>query len=241
MFQLAVIYAYAKRHGKSPALPARFISDPMASVLQFPNVAAQFIPVHDLSGFAHYEEPSFAYAPIPPIQGSVDLNGYFQSERHFEYAASDIRRMFTPDSTLLDAINGRLGGRPGLVSVHVRRGDYVDHFMHYVCTEGYYREAIRRLNGPGTTFVFFSDDLAWCRTAFADIRNAEFYQGDSDVEDLLAMSRCQHNIISNSTFSWWASWLNTTVGKIVLSPNRWFTDQFEEDFESIYREDMTRL
>jgi len=98
-----------------------------------------------------------------------------------------------------------------------------------------------KLNNP--IFFFFSDDLLFVRRAFSDMPNAKFvdinntktsiYNTARDVEDLYLMSKCHHQIIANSTYSWWGAWLNKNTEKIVIAPKQWFNDmQAQKKYEN---------
>jgi hypothetical protein len=111
------------------------------------------------------------------------------------------------------------------VSVHVRRADYTK-IGWAVLDASYYARAMdyMRARIAGARFFIFSDDLAWCRTAFdsvdcvvVDVATA---RRDPTV-DMRLMSRCEHHVIANSTYSWWGAWLNASPGKIVLAPDVW--------------------
>ncbi|HUO84918.1 MAG TPA: alpha-1,2-fucosyltransferase [Thermoanaerobaculia bacterium] len=115
-----------------------------------------------------------------------------------------------------------IAGAAHPVAVHVRRGDYVGHSRHQLCDEPYFDEAIRycesRIAEP-ELFVF-SEDVEWCRERLR-FRRARFVQGvGSDAEEFILMARCRHFILSNSTFSWWALWLQRDPG-VVVAPERW--------------------
>jgi len=70
-------------------------------------------------------------------------------------------------------------------------------------------------------FLVFSDDIGWCKSTFQR-PNIHFIEGERDVVDLQLMARCKHNIIANSSFSWWGAWLNPHPGKQVFAPQNWF-------------------
>jgi len=119
--------------------------------------------------------------------------------------------------------------RENSVSVHVRRGDYVNSKLHSVCDKRYYLNAISTIQEqiPHPKFYFFSDDIAWCRNELG-VDSAVYI--DFEVEhkravELILMKNCRNHIISNSSFSWWAAWLNPIPEKLVVSPNRWFNQQ----------------
>ena len=106
-----------------------------------------------------------------------------------------------------------------VVAVHVRRGDYLAGGEEHVVSEAYVRRAMASF-GANADFLFFSDDMAWCRERFA-ADNVAFAENGSDVQDLLRMSAAAHNIIANSSFSWWAAWLNPNPGRRVVAPRPW--------------------
>ena len=115
------------------------------------------------------------------------------------------------------------------ISVHVRRGDYLgDPVLGGICDDAYYNRALayaqRHLLNP--LFVFFSNDIAWCRETF-QMENALFVDWNTGTEsfrDMQLMSVCKHHIIANSSFSWWGAWLNSSPSKQVISPSNWITN-----------------
>ena len=116
------------------------------------------------------------------------------------------------------------------VCVHVRRGDYAAarsyHSFFGLLPKEYYEKAIAKIKNEadGPTFYFFSDDPAWCRATFTGLK-AEFIDhnaGEQAHKDMVLMSSCRHNIIANSSFSWWGAWLNNNPEKIVAAPASWF-------------------
>lgn len=113
------------------------------------------------------------------------------------------------------------------VSVHIRRDDYlkipVNAKIFEVCDIEYYKKAIKYIKSKVASpkFYIFTQDMEWAKKHFS---GEEFHlvQGNSAIEDLLLMSKCKHNIIANSTFSWWASYLNTNPEKIIIVPEKWY-------------------
>lgn len=119
------------------------------------------------------------------------------------------------------------------ISIHVRRGDYVSNAAtnkyHGLCDLGYYKKSIdyisKRVESP--VYYIFSDDISWCKINLKIKGNVTYIShnnGDNSWEDMRLMSRCKHNIIANSSFSWWAAWLNTNLDKIVIAPRNWYKD-----------------
>ena len=188
-----------------------------------------------------YREPSFSYTAIP-YQPDLCLVGYYQSEKYFINNKETIKELFSIDDSSNALIEEKyadvLAKQP--VSVHIRRGDYLSsEGMHPVCSKEYYRRAFEAF--PETTsFLFFSDDIEWCKENFVG-DNYYFAEENEDYIDLYLMSKCAHNIIANSSFSWWSAWLNDNVDRRVIAPERWFggLDKHEikdlkpDDWESV--------
>ena len=172
------------------------------------------------------------YEEFLNLPSSVYLSGYWQSERYFEPYASVIREHLVPRESMSEkntALKQRMQATQS-VSVHVRHGDYQSAAytgFFAIQPPAYYRRAINslreRLDNP--TFFFFSDNISWCKQAFAD-QQAVFVDHNSGEQaywDLLMMANCQHHIIANSSFSWWGAWLNPRPDKLVIAPQQWFT------------------
>ncbi|TDE36013.1 alpha-1,2-fucosyltransferase [Antarcticimicrobium sediminis] len=160
------------------------------------------------------------------------LHGYWQSERYFNQIAEQIRRAFTFPAAF-STQNAEMAARIGeglAISLHVRRGDYLTFNAHTVCDETYYAKALERLldglSGTPTVFVF-SDDPDWAKENLplpVEKVVVDFNGPEADFEDMRLMSLCRHNIIGNSSFSWWAAWLNAHDDKRVAGPVQWFGD-----------------
>jgi len=167
------------------------------------------------------------------------LFGYYQSEKYFRNI-SDILREEITLSEKPSGQNEQLKSqieRQNAVSVHVRRGDYTSH--GWVLPSDYYRTAIERIcaSTEDVTLFFFSDDLEWVRSHIRAFLPFHFpskrvryvdCNGEKDApEDLRLMRSCRHNIIANSTFSWWGAWLNQHSKKVVLAPKHWIHDHVQ--------------
>ncbi len=158
--------------------------------------------------------------------GQLYLDGYWQNERYFK----DIRDLILLDLKLkkdlsslclklMQAIRANQS-----VGIHVRRGDYLSHPDIGLLELSYYVRAVKYINNQiqTPTFYIFSDDIDWCRTNLAFIENSVFVdQTENEIDDFQLMQECDHNIIANSSFSWWAAWLNKNPNKIVIAPKKW--------------------
>jgi len=165
------------------------------------------------------------------LRGNIFLEGHWASERYF----SDIKNLLIKDFNLrtngsekyleyLSRIN-----KSRTVAIHVRRGDYITNKLankfHGTCDIAYYQRSIdliRERAKPDYLFVF-SDDMGWCKKQFIG-KEFVFVEGTNAHEDMMLMKNCAHNIIANSTFSWWGAWLNENTNKIVIAPKSWFKD-----------------
>lgn len=189
----------------------------------------------------YYQEQGFPYdAAILGVSAPVTLDGYFQNDRYFADIADAIRCEFTPRAELKDeieALAARLLPADTSVSLHVRRGDYVNPAtmkVHGLIEPEYYARALRLLEGRigGKPVVcVFTDDPAWARSHLELPANARFVSEHthSAVQDLVLMSRCTHHITANSSFSWWGAWLNPNQGKVVVTPREWFRPEIGID------------
>lgn len=176
------------------------------------------------------------------LPGNLYLSGYWQSEKYFLRIADSIRTQYTPALPLDKKNNALQSEMAGVnsIAVHIRRGDYTwtGNSFFGVMGRDYYDAAIARIKEavPEPKFYFFSDDPEWCRQNF-QVPDAEFIShnsGDSSFKDLLLMSACRHNIIANSTFSWWGAWLNRYPEKKVIAPSKWFGLNYLTKKEPVY-------
>lgn len=179
---------------------------------------------------------------------NVYLEGYWQSEKYFSNVAEILKKEFR-----LKSIGGlsvqaeerlREIEQTQAVSIHIRRGDYLlpqnQVLFGDICTERYYEKAMKTIADryPDVTFYLFTNDSEWAEKWIEKpylIVPVEWAEA-KDYELLTLMSRCKHNILANSSFSWWASYLNENPDKMVIAPDKWLNGW---DCSDIYRKDMT--
>ncbi|MGN6475680.1 MAG: alpha-1,2-fucosyltransferase [Flavipsychrobacter sp.] len=165
----------------------------------------------------------------------IYLDGYWQSELFFKDLSKIIKEGFVFKQSLneqSEVVAASIISTKTPVAIHLRRGDYVSlssaSVHHGVCDMEYYRSGIRYLNTnvDEPYYFVFSDDVEWAKSNFLPLfSNMEIVQGnhgDDSWQDMHLMSLCKHNIIANSSFSWWAAWLNANPNKIVVAPGKWF-------------------
>ena len=181
------------------------------------------------------------------------LSGYWQCEKYFIDFRQEVLDLFQFPDQQINLASRNLQEqmrREQAVAVHVRRGDYLlpENSRKYgnICTLQYYKNAMQYMKKkvPDAKFYFFSNDSEWVRKNLArdelfvtsKVWNTErgydktmkaFEKTCKDLKmdylDMYLMSQCSHNIIANSSFSWWGAWLNQNPDKIVISPQRWFS------------------
>ena len=211
----------------------------------------------DNKRFLIYKEP-LAATEIKEKSADIDLlkatggifEGYFQTCRFAELVKGELLRDFQFDISekldlrgLAEKVN-----KENYISVHVRRGDYLlDHTRRYygnICTKEYYNKAIEYMKKrfPKSKFCFFSDDIEWVKENYA-VQEAFYidttlFSNYQDWFDMYLMSVCKHNIIANSTFSWWGAWLNQNPEKVVIAPNKWINSC---EYIDIYPQDWVLM
>jgi len=182
------------------------------------------------------EKKKFQFnSEILEFSRNVYLDGSWQNEKYFR----DIRKIIISEFSAkkrFEKKNQELAGQITecrSVGLHVRRGDYVENprtkETHGTCGMDYFRDGVKFVTErvPDAKFFIYSDDYQWVHEQFAHTDQFVFIKNSPENlahEDLLLMSLCKHNIISNSTYSWWGAWLNQSPEKIVIAPNRWIKD-----------------
>lgn len=178
------------------------------------------------------ERDMFIYdSKILSAEGTKYYWGYWQNPKYFSNVTDELRKDFQfkkplvhRNQAILDQIKESTS-----IALHVRRGDYVGNaLLGGLCPEEYYQQSIKLILSKTTEakFFIFSDDIDWCRNKFKREGNEFIYwnKGAASYIDMQLMSNCKHNIIANSSFSWWAAWLNNYPDKIVIGPEKWVND-----------------
>ena len=186
-----------------------------------------------------YEDKGSGYeSNIQHLSNNTYLFGYWQSEKYFLNYRSDLLKMFTPKYKLSDGCRDYIKevGTCQSVALHVRRGDYVE--LGNCLDVKYYNEAIEKINSQITNPIYyvFSDDLEYAKQMFAEkvgiYKYVEYKSENQTLDDFFIMKECHHIIMANSSFSWWAAWLNNYMDKIVICPRikQWDGDFYPKDW-----------
>lgn len=250
LFQIANAYAYSKNFGKELKLTRTWKGKTKNrpsywdTYLKHPKILSAL--TSDRFRYTKvYNEPHFSYAKIPSFFRNVMLRGYFQSEKYFIKYEDEIRELFSPPEELNTFAEQKIkeirettlsssNPESPLVAVHIRRGDYVKIKKHNVLNLKYYEEAKTYMEekiGFRPRYIYFTDDPLWVKINFK-LEESDLILSSKtlkDYQEFTIMQKCDHFIIANSTFGWWAAWLSSTQtikngkgSKLVVSPFQWF-------------------
>jgi len=179
------------------------------------------------------------------------LHGYWQSEKYFIQIENQIRQAFVFKG--IDTLNAEIAAEIAnnvSIALHVRRGDYLGNSIYSgVCTEDYYRTAIQLILSKisvneNIMFYVFSDDMEFSEKFIEKFKITykliNINNGADSYKDMYLMSKCTHNIIANSSFSWWGAWLNDNPEKVIIAPQNWF-NSLENNYQDIIPDNWIKL
>jgi len=235
LFQISAVVGVAIKNDAIAVFPEWKYGKYFKSKL---NTSPYINPTH------HYHEQGFNYklvhldASLQELVGAeneiYNLHGYYQSSKYWDHCESEIKKTLQFKDVLL---RKPTYSHAETCAVHVRRGDYVGNDYYAQLGMDYYASAIACIKDNSLTnkFLIFSDDIEWCKKHFL---GDEFYfsEGKSDIEDLAYMSSCDHLIMANSSFSYWAGVLNFSNSKVVVAPKKdnWFGTKANLNVNDLY-------
>ena len=226
LFQVAAAIGYARDHGCEARFPG--LKEALGAEENVRDVfhRLDFSAAPEMS--LYVEGHSHRFAPIPYEKGKgVRLKGHFVSEKYFARHAEEIRRLFAPTEEMVREIGMKYGEalEGETVAVHVRTFILDGKDPLRIGFGGgkwsYFLRAMRQFP-PDAHFLVFSDDIEWTKRHFPCVGKMTFVEGNRHTFDFYLMSLCKHQIVSpESTFSWWAAWLNSNPEKKVVAPDVW--------------------
>lgn len=235
LFQIAAGYAYSRKYGKNLCIDSSRWAGSQGS---HPDTYKHNIFQNFLYSSVHHKTPTtiiekrFNYDELPYHKGDVVLSGYFQSLKYFQEYAEDFKSLL-----VLPEVDSSWITKDA-VAFHIRRGDYlVHHNIHLICGTEYFKNQFHQFSGKDINV--FTDDKDRVFNEFYD-STVQFNIIDTAVElkALTLISKHANIVGSNSSFSWWASFLGEPKNKIIV-PDHWFKNF--EDHDDIYRADFTRV
>jgi hypothetical protein len=239
MFQLATLIGIAKKNGTEVVIPndqTGHLTDfstgqGISYGLELPSLfelhGVRQVPSNELTIERYYNERSFTFdEKIFDEPDNTAFVGYFQSEKYFKHARHEVLSAFWFKQDVVEEASNeidKINPDPNkeIVAIHVRRGDYLgNQGNHCVLPIEYYDDTIQTFfYDKEYDFWIFSDDPDWCAENFD---GGTIINTQNPYVDLCLMSMCNHNVIANSSFSWWGAWLNPRHSKIVVAPSLWF-------------------
>lgn len=202
-----------------------------------------------------YYENSLGYdSKVMDLPNYTMLVGYWQNERYFKHLRPEILKEIEP-TTALNSSNQKLIDRAQnseSIWMHIRRGDYVEdkntNAFHGLKGIDYYNKALNTLSNKLTRqqiknieIFICSNDIAWCKQNLKFKYPIHFVENKLGSDDMRVIKHCKHDIMANSSFSWWGAWLNQNPDKIVIAPKIWFEDKKANDEIEIIPKDWIRL
>jgi len=210
----------------------------------FPNICTQNPYVKPYFTFKEHQD--FHFQPIP-FTPNMAIGGFFQSEKYFKHNWKKIRPYFAPSNEIICYLQSKyfdLLSHQNTVGLHIRA--YLKEASNlkkmFVTLDENYFEQAASLFGNDALFVIFSDNIPEAKTLLKNFsRPYVIIEGEKHYHDFYLMSLMKHQIISNSSFSWWAAYLNNNPGKIVIAPYPWFHPQHHLSSEHLIAEDWITL
>lgn len=235
LFQAAAGFAYSKEHGKelmldsnnwsaSQGIPPSFYKKSIFRNFNFEKASKYSTPIH---------EEKFNYTELPHKDGDVVLHGYFQSLKYFEDVQDEFKRLVE-----LSPIDCNREKFKNVVAMHVRRGDYLQHHtIHHVCDTNYFVDAaIEHFNS--NPIHIYTDSPSYVLEEFdKKLKHFSIIETKDELQDLYMLGIYDNVICSNSSFSWWGTFLGCPKQKIIV-PDIWFKNY--ENHDDIYRSEFIR-
>ena len=228
MFQYAALMGLSAKHNRSFCIPPNSVfstadyQEDRSSIynafdIKPPHIGMTKFP-HISEAHFHFDENLFENPPA----NDFDVRGYFQSEKWFKHIEDDVRKTFTFKDKYMEVAQEMRNQVEGeVISLHIRRTDYITNVNHYCMHMGYYLKALE-IMPKEPTVIIFSDDTEWAKSQeeFPDDR---FLVSETDCPytDMALMTLCNYHINANSSYSWWGSWLANS--KKVTAPSEWFS------------------
>jgi hypothetical protein len=253
LFQVAACYNLAKKNGDKAIFNFNDCYTPhqgYTSLKYKNNIFKEFTHENSIEIENIFSQKGHSFEFIP-YSKNLQLQGFFQSEKFFIENKNEIVQMILNGvrsekktwEEVVNFISTTESNQKPLISVHIRRGDYLKFpHVHTPCSLEYYKKTLSIMKEKVGDFkpIFISDDKEWCRETFKDL-DCLISPFNDEIEDLILMINCKHNIIANSSFSWWGSYLNQNPNKIVIGPKKWFGHGGPQDQEDTIPKNWIRV
>lgn len=237
LFQYASMLGIAKEYATRVVLPKCDFADYLQNKPEIGEIIGEVVPVSETH--FHYDMGQFATAEY----GSIDITGWFQSEKYWEHCKEHVREMlYMPGVEVMKQTHGKLLSKK-TIAISIRRGDYVDNPNYELLNADYYYLAMLEHfpDWRNYNILIFSDDIPYCKVHFQCLPNVHFIEGLNPMEQLILGSLCDNFIIANSTFSWWMAYLGEKPHSKIIRPNYLFAGKLlaENDWIDFYPDRWT--
>lgn len=201
-----------------------FITQMGHSGINYQEIFEEKLPITNTIPEIKFHQNGFAYEEIN-IQ-DAELIGYFQSEKFFKHCENKIKDQFKIKDNVIKNVMLKYPNIQDSLSIHIRLGDYLNQQNHHpIFPFSYYEKILNKISNNYKSIFVFSDDIQLIKEKFiGDKFTFPVFDYNNDIYNFVLMSLAKDNIIGNSTFSWWAAWLNKNPNKKVFSPHhkQWF-------------------
>jgi len=228
LFIIATCYTLSQKYNSTLVLYSKMHIDKRKNIIKykmFKNMKIDTTTIK-INKNVTYHEKNFFYNTIH-LNSCVNnyIYGYFQSYKYFDnYKTKFIKMLHNPYSESIQSFI-RQFEKLTPVSIHIRRTDYLHlSHIHLNLNMKYYSDAISHFSTENNIFILFSDDVAFIQNepTFKNLPHKFIVDNPDDEYCFWLMSACAHNIIANSSYSWWASYINSNPDKLVIAPGQWF-------------------
>jgi hypothetical protein len=200
-----------------------FTSDMGHSGINYQSIFKNSLPKTTYIPEKKYYQEQFCYYDVI-LNEDTEIIGYFQSEKYFKHIESLVRKQFEFKDEIIDFVKSKHPNISESCTIHIRRGDYISQPNHHpLIPIEYYTNYINNYS-EGNIYIF-SDDIEWAKEQFIGDRYIfPFFEQDNDLNCFVLMSLSKNSLIANSTYSWWAAWLNQNPNKKIYTPDhtKWF-------------------
>ena len=229
LFIVATCYSLSKKYKSTLKFYTKMWNDKRKNIIEYNMIKNfQLDSTTNRNYNITYRENNFFYETIH-LDSRINncIYGYFQSYKYFDkYKTEFVKMLHNPYSKMVEStIHQFKNNMLTPVSIHVRRTDYLSlSHIHLNLSSEYYSNAISHFSTENSIFIIFSDDVTFIQNEplFQNLPHKIIIDNPDDEYCFWLMSACTHNIIANSSYSWWASYVNSNPNKLVIAPETWF-------------------
>jgi len=234
LFMVASVYGMSRKFNKKFAITRvgnsvhsniNYDENIFKKIKKVDNIPSPYITINEIhSNLLIYTD----YSNEISNNKNIAMDGYFQNSQYFDYCYNEIQDLFCFDDFIIpDKYSDQ-----NVYFIHIRRGDYLMHIhTHFICNDDYFIKAVAKIKKLDSDAIFyvFSDDIEYCKKQ-EYLKNEVFIENVDECTSLKIMKNCKKGgICSNSSFSWWGSYLNKNKDKIIIQPKKWVKYNFECD------------